>query len=48
MSLIRGTLLIGKFRTQRDLNAMSWEDQRNTLITESPDARATMSVSIRG
>ncbi|WP_224364236.1 hypothetical protein [Hyalangium versicolor] len=34
MSLIRGTLLIGKFRTQRELNAMSWEDQRNTLITE--------------
>ena len=34
MSLIRGTLLTGKFRTQRELNAMSWEDQRNTLITE--------------
>ncbi|HVG59923.1 MAG TPA: hypothetical protein VNA24_15310 [Hyalangium sp.] len=34
MSLIRGVLLTGNFRTQRELNAMSWEDQRNTLITE--------------
>ncbi|HVG64367.1 MAG TPA: hypothetical protein VNA24_37745, partial [Hyalangium sp.] len=34
MSLIRGVLLTGDFRTQRELNAMSWEDQRNTLITE--------------
>ena len=34
VSLIRGVLLTGKFRTQVDLNAMSGENQRNTLITE--------------
>jgi hypothetical protein len=34
MSLIRGVLLVGKFRTQTELNTMSWDDQRNTLITE--------------
>ena len=34
MSLIRGVLLVGKFRTQHELNKMSPEDQRNTLITE--------------
>lgn len=34
MSLIRGVLLAGKFRTHRDLNSMSREDQRNTLIVE--------------
>jgi hypothetical protein len=31
---IRGVLLAGKFRSQHDLNKMSGEDQRNTLITE--------------
>ena len=34
MSLIRGVLLAGKFRTQHELNKMSPEDQRNTLIVE--------------
>src|SRR5438477_2435693 len=34
MSLIRGVLLAGKFRTQRELNTMSKDDQRNTLIVE--------------
>ena len=33
-SFIRGVLLAGKFRSHRDLNAMSHEDQRNTLIVE--------------
>ena len=33
-SNIRGVLLVGKFRTQQQLNRMSSEDQRNTLITE--------------
>ena len=33
-SFIRGVLLVGRFRSQRELNAMSGEDQRNTLITE--------------
>jgi hypothetical protein len=32
MSLIRGVLLAGKFRTQDELNGMSHDDQRNTLI----------------
>jgi len=34
MSLIRGVLLAGKFRTQHELNRMSPEEQRNTLIVE--------------
>jgi hypothetical protein len=34
MSLIRGVLLAGKFRTQHQLNTMSGDDQRNTLIVE--------------
>jgi hypothetical protein len=34
MSLIRGVLLAGKFRTQHELNVMSADDQRNTLIVE--------------
>lgn len=34
MSLIRGVLLAGKFRTQRELNKMTKEDRRNTLIVE--------------
>ncbi|MGI8501648.1 MAG: hypothetical protein ACR2LR_10980, partial [Hassallia sp.] len=33
-SYIRGVLLVGKFRTQQQLNKMSFGDQRNTLITE--------------
>jgi hypothetical protein len=33
-SFLRGVLLAGKFRTQRELNQMSVEDQRNTLIVE--------------
>jgi hypothetical protein len=33
-SYIRGVLLMGRFRTQRELTGMSPEDQRNTLITE--------------
>jgi len=33
-SYIRGVLLAGKFRSQRELNTMSTEDQRNTLIVE--------------
>src|SRR5680860_52312 len=33
-SFIRGVLLAGGFRNQRQLNAMSHEDQRNTLIDE--------------
>jgi hypothetical protein len=33
-SFIRGVLLAGNFRTQHQLNAMSHEDQRNTLIVE--------------
>ena len=32
MSLIRGVLLAGKFRTQHELNEMSADDQRNILI----------------
>src|SRR5256885_938475 len=31
---VSGVLLVGKFRTQRQLNGMSPEDWRNTLITE--------------
>ena len=34
MNLIRGLLLAGNFRTHHDLNKMSTEDQRNTLIVE--------------
>lgn len=34
MSLIRGVLVAGKFRTHHELNRMSQEDQRNTLIVE--------------
>ena len=34
MSTIRGVLLAGKFRTQHELNNMSHDDQRNTLIVE--------------
>src|SRR5882672_2284639 len=34
MNLIRGVLLAGNFRTHHDLNKMSAEDQRNTLIVE--------------
>jgi hypothetical protein len=34
MSLIRGVLLAGAFRTQAELNAMSVDDHRNTLIVE--------------
>jgi tRNA A37 N6-isopentenylltransferase MiaA len=33
-SFIRGVLLAGKFRSQLELNTMSPEDQRNTLIVE--------------
>ncbi|MBV9654855.1 MAG: hypothetical protein JOZ42_09875 [Acetobacteraceae bacterium] len=33
-SYIRGVLLVGKFRNQLELDAMSGEDQRNTLIVE--------------
>ena len=33
-SYIRGVLLVGKFRTQQQLNGMSPDDRRNTLITE--------------
>jgi hypothetical protein len=33
-SFLRGVLLAGKFRTQHELNRMSDEDQRNTMITE--------------
>ena len=33
-SYIRGVLLVGKFRTQQQLNGMFPNDQRNTLITE--------------
>jgi len=34
MSLIRGVLLAGNFRSQHDLDKMSPSDQRNTLIVE--------------
>jgi hypothetical protein len=34
MSLIRGVLLAGKFRSQDDLNKISHDNQRNTLIFE--------------
>src|SRR5215204_1594734 len=34
MSLIRGVLLAGKFRSQHELSTMSLEDQRNTAIVE--------------
>jgi hypothetical protein len=34
ISFIRGVLLIGKFRNHHQLNAMSHDDQRNTLIVE--------------
>jgi len=34
MKLIRGVLLAGRFRTHHSLNAMSADDQRNTLIVE--------------
>jgi hypothetical protein len=33
-SFIRGILLAGNFRTQHELNKMSHDDQRNTLIVE--------------
>ncbi len=33
-SYIRGVLLAGRFRTQQQLNQMSEDDQRNTLIVE--------------
>lgn len=34
VSFIRGVLLAGGFRSQHELNGMSLEDQRNTLIVE--------------
>ena len=34
MNLLRGALLAGKFRTQQQLNGMSHDDMRNTLIVE--------------
>lgn len=34
MSIIRGVLLAGQFRSQHELNKMSHDDQRNTLIVE--------------
>jgi hypothetical protein len=34
MNLIRGALLAGRFRTHHQLNAMSPDDRRNTLIVE--------------
>ena len=34
MTLIRGVLLSGRFRTHHELNRMSDGDQRNTLIVE--------------
>lgn len=34
MSLIRGVLLAGQFRTHHELNGMSQDGQRNTLIVE--------------
>ena len=34
MSLIRGVLLAGRFRSQHQLNTMSPDDMRNTLIVE--------------
>ena len=34
MSFIRGVLLAGRFRSFEELNGMSHEDQRNTLIVE--------------
>ena len=37
MSMIRGVLLAGKFRTQTELNSMSREDRRNTLIVVLTD-----------
>ena len=33
-SFIRGVLLAGQFRTQRQINTMTHDDQRNTLIVE--------------
>ena len=33
-SYVRGALLVGRFRTQAQLNGMSADDRRNTLITE--------------
>ena len=33
-SYIKGVMMMGRFRTFRQLNAMSADDQRNTLITE--------------
>ena len=33
-SYIRGILLAGNFRTQHELNMMTHDDQRNTLIVE--------------
>ena len=33
-SWIRGALLVGRFRTQHELNTMSHDDMRNTLIVE--------------
>ena len=34
MSLMRGVLLLGRFRSVAQLNAMSADDHRNTLIVE--------------
>jgi hypothetical protein len=34
MNVTRGVLAAGKFRTHHQLNTMSAEDQRNTLIVE--------------
>jgi len=34
MSIIRGVLLAGRFRTQHDLDRMTHDDMRNTLIVE--------------
>src|SRR3954468_20145339 len=34
ISLIRGDLLAGRFRTQLELNSMSGDNQRDTLINE--------------
>jgi hypothetical protein len=40
-------LLVGRFRTQRELNTMSRDDMRNTLIVEL-DAQTRLGRQLRG
>ncbi len=46
--LTRGVLLAGRFRTFEELNRMSHDDQRNTLITVLVGLTQPVAGEIRG